>query len=1049
MKKLLKKKDFSDLPASAQAFLALRLREELRIPILWIVAGPGMLDCIYNDLLTLAGKDASPIIPFFAVSANDSAMRGERLGSLRRLLELDEIPIVVTCVKALAQPVISPVELRGSTRKVKVGDDIDPEELADWFLKQGYAFTPEVQIHGEASLRGGILDVWSPVAEWPARIEFFGSRVESIRIFDPAEQRSVEGRNEIAVIPPHDNAVPGEESSLLDYLPLQTGWVWSVPAEFHEFSENAAVTPVDGSSLLELEARSSVAPQMADDTPRLPELVPAEALGNMSGNLIMPDVLEKRRREYLKTLAEHAGNGADVQLYFYTEGTHERFIELYGDSVPFDLFQVRCAPLSSGFRCESERLFVVAESDLWGHRKERSSRRTGFQRKAVRHREFERIQTWTDLQPGDLVVHVERGVGRYLGLYEIAAHSGRREMLAVEYADDARLYVPPVHAHLLSRYIGVGSQRSTLSNLGGGRWEKQKISAQRSIEDLAASMLETQAARETMRGYAFQKDCIWQHELENSFPYEETEDQNRAIIDVKADMESGKPMDRLLCGDVGYGKTEVAMRAAFKAVMSGRQVAVLVPTTILAQQHYETFTARMEAFPVTIGLLSRFRSHREQNETIDGMKNGSVDIVIGTHRLVQSDVSFKNLGLVIIDEEQRFGVGHKEKLKQLRNLVDVLTLTATPIPRTLYMSLAGAKDMSTIQTAPRERQAVETIVTSFSEELVRHAVMRELGREGQVYILHNRVKSICGLCERLQSLIPEARMAIAHGQMLERELASVMRAFSKGDIDVLLCTTIIESGVDIPNVNTILIDRADRFGLADLYQLRGRVGRYNRKAYAYLLLPRDGELFDTARKRIRAIQRYSGLGAGFNLALRDLEIRGAGNLLGRKQSGHIASVGFDLYCQLLKRTITRLRGGQPERIVEVEVRLDFIDESPSVDSTSSAMLPYSYMEDEDLRLRFYRDLAGCDREKDVADLLAGLKDRFGPPPLPLKRLLDIARLRILAAGKGIGKIEVEGGRVVMRRGSDYIMFNKRFPRLKSDNPSKRIREIRQMIRSLE
>ena len=709
------------------------------------------------------------------------------------------------------------------------------------------------------------------------------------------------------------------------------------------------------------------------------------------------------------------------------------------------------APLSGGFVVEARRWLVVAESDLYGFRKalpgryELHGRKTG----PVRAGSMLRVADWSDLEPGDLVVHADQGIGKYLGLYEVEFQGRHQEVLAIEYAEKARLYVPVSQAHLLSRYVGVGRHRPELHTLGGARWEREKHAAQRAVADLAGQLLEMQAARDALPGHAFAADSTWQHEFEAAFPFTETPDQLGAIQAAKRDMESTRPMDRLICGDVGYGKTEVAMRAAFKAVMDGKQVAMLVPTTILAQQHFETFAERFAAYPFTIEMLSRFRSREQQADIVRRLRAGGVDIVIGTHRLVQKDVAFKDLGLVIIDEEQRFGVQHKERLKQYRQLVDVLTLTATPIPRTLYLSLTGARDLSTIQTPPLERLPVETIVAPLTDEIVRDAIMRELDRGGQVFYLHNRVQSIEQARERLQGLVPEAQIAVAHGQMAEGQLAEIMHRFTRGDFDVLLCTTIIESGLDIPSVNTILIERADRFGLAELYQLRGRVGRYKHQAYAYLLLPRHGRLFDTARKRIGAIKQYSSLGAGFKLALRDLEIRGAGNLLGAAQSGHIAAVGFDLYCQLLKRSVALLKGEKPPLIIEVETRLDFLDfATGAATAENAAVLPHDYIEDESLRVRAYRKIAEASSDKELDELRADLRDRFGPFPPAGQRLLKVAKLRIAAAECGVRAIEVAEDKVMLRRGADnWLMPGGHYPRLKATAPAAKLDELIRLVRA--
>jgi transcription-repair coupling factor (superfamily II helicase) len=562
-------------------------------------------------------------------------------------------------------------------------------------------------------------------------------------------------------------------------------------------------------------------------------------------------------------------------------------------------------------------------------------------------------------------------------------------------------------------------------------------------------MLEIQARRNLMPGHAFAPDRPWQRDFENSFPYHETADQRRVIGEVKKEMEQPKPMDRLVCGDAGYGKTEVAMRAAFKAVMDERQVAVLVPTTVLAQQHFETFTRRMSPFPVRVEMLSRFRSRAQRHGVLRGLAEGAVDVVIGTHSLIQPDIRFRNLGLLIIDEEQRFGVAHKEMLKRAETLVDILTLTATPIPRTLYLSMTGARDMSLLQTPPGERMAIETIVDRNTDAVLREAILRELNREGQAYYLHNRVMTIARAAERVRRVVPEARVEFAHGQMASGDLATAMRRFAAGEFDVLVCTTIVESGTDIPRANTILIDRADRFGVADLYQLRGRVGRSNRKAYAYLLLPPHGPVDPAARKRIGAVERHSGLSAGFGLALRDLEIRGAGNLLGPEQSGHIAAVGFGLYCQMLRQAIARLKGEPPPPVADAEILLDFVALSPAGGPADKiAAVPHDYVEDERLRIAAYRRIAECGTPGDVEAVRAELRDRYGPLPPSAERLLRIAGLRILCAGKGVRRLETRGGRVVLTRGADYLMRDGRFPRLAAGTADGRIAELAALVAGL-
>ncbi|HIV09383.1 MAG TPA: transcription-repair coupling factor, partial [Candidatus Spyradenecus faecavium] len=659
--------------------------------------------------------------------------------------------------------------------------------------------------------------------------------------------------------------------------------------------------------------------------------------------------------------------------------------------------------LSEGFALANLKLTVVSQGDLYPT--------TRTWRTASRPRPIagQRLEYAFDVEPGELVVHLEHGIGRFLGLTEIEMDGRRTEVFTLEYAGGARLHVPTTHAHLLSRYIGPNSRKVKLHSLDGKRWRSEKEAAQRGIEDLAAGLLETQARRRVMPGFAFDLSDPWIAEFEALFPWQETPDQTRVIAEVKRDMASPMAMDRLLCGDAGYGKTEVAMRAAFIAVANHKQVALLAPTTVLAEQHFATFCDRMAHFPVRIEVLSRFRTPGQRAKTRAAAAQGQVDILIGTHALLTENIPFQDLGLLIIDEEQRFGVAHKERLKSLRALVDVLTMSATPIPRTLYLSLTGARDLSLLRTPPSNRVAVETLIQRDDDAVVAAAVRRELARGGQVFYLYNRVNTIGRVHERLRRVTPEARVLVAHGRMEAADLAATMAAFARGEADILLCTTIIESGIDIPRANTILIDRADRFGLADLYQLRGRVGRSAAKGFAYLLLPGEGLIDSDARKRLQALKRHSGLGAGYAIALRDLEIRGSGNLLGAAQSGHIAAIGFGLYCQLLRRTVARLKGEALPTLIDVELSLDFLDTSPGALGPNAAALPYDYIEDDAQRMNAYRRLAEAATLPEIDALRGELADRYGRPPVAAERALRLARLRIRAAGAHLAKIEARRG----------------------------------------
>jgi len=763
---------------------------------------------------------------------------------------------------------------------------------------------------------------------------------------------------------------------------------------------------------------------------------------------------QETRQRWLRMLDAKARRGMKIHFFFDTSGALDRFHNTFGQ-YPFKL---HLGTVTEGFLHDELGFGIIAESSLLRpkiiHRQSAIKSRQAEIRRAIPSETTcaatGSITDLTDTEPGDLIVHANHGIGKYLGLYEIVFNGKLQETLAIEYADRAKLYVPASQVHLLSRYFTAGGRKAKIHRLGGSQWSREKLSAEKAIYNLASSLLETQALRETTAGFAFPKDAVWQHDFEAAFQYEETDDQERAILAVKADMESPVPMDRLICGDAGYGKTEVAMRSAFKAVMAGKQVAVLVPTTVLALQHYEVFQQRMAAYPVRVELLCRFRSVTEQQRVVSELKKGVVDIVIGTHRLLQPDVTFKDIGLIIIDEEQRFGVEHKEYLKHLKKLSDVLTLTATPIPRTLYMSLTGARKISMIQTPPKDRRPIETIVAKNDERLVREAILRELNRGGQTFYLHNRIASINTIWSRLKQIVPEARVAVAHGQMSSRELATTMHEFGRGLFDVLLCTTIVESGVDLPNVNTILIDRADRFGIADLYQLRGRVGRSDRKAYAYLLTPVHGYLLDISRRRLGAIMEHNKLGSGFKLAMMDLEIRGAGNLLGPEQSGYISAIGFDFYCQLLRRTIEGIKNGANTEgakamlapPVEVEVNLDFLDlAAKSSDPTSSAFLPTAYIEDEETRIKLYRQIASAISLKEIKSLRGEFKDRFGPLPRPFERLLKIAAIRVIASGKNISAVESKEGKLMLICRGEYFQIKNQFPRLHSTDADGKLREI--------
>jgi transcription-repair coupling factor (superfamily II helicase) len=855
-------------------------------------------------------------------------------------------------------------------------------------------------------------------------------------------------------------------------------------------------------------------------------------------------IAEAQRREFFAQLHRWLRQGWQVHVFCNTDGEQQRFGEVweeYGlakspeseiqgpksrpkaatksksrlgnlDSGP----RTSLGSLRRGFLFEAAKLVVVTDAEIFGRYKVQRPRRLKSPHAQTTRSALD--INFADLQEGDFVVHVQCGVARYLGLKVVPLGGKRRrgeavpekdegqECLTLEFAptnagdEPPKLYVPVSEAHLVSKYVGAGKARPQLNTLSGTRWAKAKNDAEKAVRDLAAEFLQIQAARESQAGLLFPPDVPWQREFEGSFPYEETPDQMKAIDATKADMEKPKPMDRLICGDVGFGKTEVAIRAAFKAVMGGKQVAILVPTTVLAQQHFNGFRERMADYPISIELLSRFRTRKEQGKVLEGLASGQVDIVIGTHRLVQPDIVFKDLGLVVIDEEQRFGVLHKERFKLIRRMVDVLTLSATPIPRTLYLALTGARDMSTIETPPQDRLPVETIVTQYDERLIRDAIQRELNRGGQVFYLHNRVFDIDAVAAKLQALVPEARFAVGHGQMSSDDLEEVMTKFVNGEADVLLSTTIIESGLDIPNANTIIIDRADRFGLSGLYQLRGRVGRYKHQAYAYLMLPRHAGVLADARKRLSALKQYSTLGSGFKIAMRDLEIRGAGNLLGSQQSGHITAVGFELYCQLLAQSIAVLKGEKPKARVQTLLRIDFLAMNPGEEETipdpgsripdkktkkplpdihipretvtysshpasgildpasgsespvsvpkAPAYLPLSFVPESAQRIELYRKLAQAADKAALEALKSEIRDRFGPVPPSAELLYLATELKHLAAEKNVTIIETKEDKLMLTRHGDFLQVGGKFPRLTKPDAKGRLMEIKRLLLAL-
>jgi transcription-repair coupling factor (superfamily II helicase) len=900
---------------------------------------------------------------------------GDRLRMLKDLITGNTMPIMVASIQGLLQPVPSKDAIVEYSKTIRSGETLNVKAFSDWLTENGFHQTSAVELPSEFSSRGGIVDVFAPDWLQPIRIELFDDEIESLRQFEIRNQRSTAELAEVEITvlaPSFDSNV-----HLAEFLSDNTAVIQVEPAEIAEqarqYLERSAIAKdlFSWNQVTQSLAQNPMATANRISAGRLDEhfSVAAETIEDFSG-----DIGE------LRLELDRVGEDSEVYVVARVEGEVQRVQEILSTTKTASSgrlnFSVGC--VHAGFRIRSHKTVLIGCDQLF-HRGE-------LRRSRSRRQLGKTIDSFLSLREGDLIVHLSHGIGRFRGLKMLDKDGQRAEHLELEFYGGTRIYVPATKIDLVQKYIGGSKTRPTLARIGGKSWIKQKKAAEEAASDLASDMLELQAARASRPGIAFKADTQWQYEFEQSFPYRETPDQLTAIQAIKGDMQTARPMDRLLCGDVGFGKTEVAMRAAFKAVENGYQVGLLAPTTVLVEQHHKSFKARMSEFPLDIGKLSRFCSTREIRETIEKLKKGQVDIVIGTHRLVSKDVKFFNLGLVIIDEEQRFGVAHKERLKTLRESVDILTMSATPIPRTLHMSLVGVRDISNLETPPEERRPVETRVTRFADETIRFAIHRELNRGGQTYFVHNRVNDIHIVRDRIQRIVPEASICVGHGQMPEDELSQVMTDFIAGKFDILLATTIIESGLDIPNANTIFIDEADRYGLADLHQLRGRVGRYKHKAYCYLLLEPGKHVTPVAAKRLQAIETFSEMGAGFSISMRDLEIRGAGNLLGTEQSGHIAAIGYELYCQLLENAVREIKKLPAKIAIDVDIDLPI-----------AAHLPDEYITDRRQKIDFYRRMTRIDDFEQIKELRAEMKDRFGPIPRPAERMLQLARLKLEAA----------------------------------------------------
>jgi len=1029
--------------------------------------------------------------------------------------------VVATTPVALLQPVPALEEFIGKEITLARGQRQPFQGLLEQLRAYDYDSEAVCEAPGQYAVRGGIIDVYPVTATQPCRLDFFGDEIEDLRVFDPVTQRSGAQIERLTLSASPRLPLAPSSTGLADYLSPLTHLAFIEPAALEEtFSLVAREAPAGPASALgPILSRCLAAFGLSD-------LDEASALFDGAGSeqtwdteslvhhrrypedaLVAQERLqaeEEARRQFLRQVARWQQEDYAIVFAVAKDGEEQRTREILRADPGLKKLrpQFLRGSINEGFKItfregascrsllagdsaltiasklaptvEPAGLVLVTETEIFGRQRQR---RPGLHRRAVATpSQIDQLLDFSELVEGDFVVHLQHGIALYRGLSKLETTDGVREVISLEFDDKVTLHVPLQESHLISRYVGLAKTRPQLGRIGTGRWEKTRAAAERATLDLAAQLLEIQAKRAAQPGHGFAPDTAWQREFETSFAFTETPDQLRAITDTKADMEQPRPMDRLICGDVGFGKTEVAIRAAFKAVLDGRQVAVLVPTTVLAQQHLNTFRERMAGYPVAIEMLSRFRSRQEQRAILAAAARGAIDILIGTHRLIQRDVGFKDLGLVVIDEEQRFGVKHKEVFKQWRAHVDVLSLSATPIPRTLYLALTGARDLSVIETPPADRHPIQTIVKTYDEKLVIDAVRHEVRRGGQVFYLHNRVLTIDLVAQRLRELLPDLSIAIGHGQMDEGDLERIMTDFVAGRHQVLVCTTIIESGLDIPNCNTILIEGADRFGLAQLYQLRGRVGRFRHQAYAYLLLHRHTRLMDLARQRLNAVRQHNQLGAGFRIAMRDLELRGAGNLLGPEQSGHIVGVGFELYCQLLRQSIARLKGARTAAAIRAGVKLDFVfigEGEPAADRRRyedgytvlrdaelaagecpkiQARIPFDYIGETRLRIDFYRRLALAESPAGLRAIAGELRDRFGRFGDEVRALLLVTEIRLRAEQKRVLTVETEGNRLKCLRRSgphdNFLMPGKRFPRLTAPRPLLRLREIIAFLNNL-
>jgi transcription-repair coupling factor (superfamily II helicase) len=1038
----------------------------------------------------------------------------ERLTVLSTLLRPSKTArLIVATPEALLGACPDRKQFESRQLKLRTGEAHSFKALVDTLTHElDYDSEALCEHPGQLATRGGLIDIYPYDANQPYRLDFFGDEIESIRSFDPSSQRTLENVDSITISAAESaKEAQASDGKFIDYLTSDPiAWLLEEPSQLvreHPYRfEKLAATSGKIRSFEQVFALRGAAndlrlgicsvdtdPALFDDAPRI-ELA-TEPTANYRHHTDAVQVGYDRfeseqsaRTKFEDCIADWAKKDKRT-LYFVTASESEaaRIAELLAENPLTAKLKPKYlhGTISGGFICQgapawlplkqtktSSGIVLITDTEFFGRQRRKISRMQERARPTIS--QVDQLLDFTELADGDPLVHLQHGVCLFRGLSKLEIQGGTKEVITVEFADQMTVHVPLHESHLLTRYVGLTKSSPKLGKIGGASWDKTRAAAEIATLDYAAELLTLHAERSQHGGYQFPPDHPWQATFEGAFPFTETPDQLSAIEATKTDMEAELPMDRLICGDVGFGKTEVAIRAALKAVLAGKQVALLVPTTVLCQQHLNTFRERMAEYPIIIDMVSRFRSAKQNKEIIANLAEGRIDIVIGTHRLLSKDVHFQDLGLLVVDEEQRFGVKQKERIKQLRTNVDILTLSATPIPRTLYMALAGARAMSVIETPPVNRRPIETIVKSYSADLIKSAIQAETDRGGQVFYLHNRVATIEGVAHQVREMHPKLRVAVGHGQMDEGQLEKIMTKFVAGDFDVLVCTTIIESGIDIPNCNTLIIEGADRFGLAQLYQIRGRVGRFKRQAYAYLLLHRHAALVDQAQKRLNALKQHNQLGAGFRIAMRDLELRGAGNLLGSQQSGHIAGVGFELYCQLLKQSVARLKGEPGADRIRAEVKLDFIatgeggsrsrrtsgsfafaaikdsEYNDHSDQLIEAALPADYVAEPRLRIDLYRRLALADSDATIQEIAEELADRFGKLPRASQALIEVSRVRVFAEGAGVRRVESESDRLICRlaqpgKRGEFLKTGARFPRLTVKDPLIRLREIQKFL----